>query len=216
MKQYKYILGFFSLFLLIGFFGCGEADTKSDAVTKKGSISVLLTDAPGDYRAVYVSIEKILVHKSGESTQENNETSYENNETQTDAGWITVAQPNKTYDLLTLQNGITQEMGEHNISTGKYTQVRLVLSSQEDNGTNILGDTHPYANYIVLVGDDVTKLKVPSNTIKYNHNFEILEDNATVMTIDFDANKSIIQRGNGEWILKPVLDVKSKKVKGEV
>lgn len=129
-----------------------------------------------------------------------------------DAGWLVVAEPNKTYNLLALQNGITEELGETNISVGKYTQMRLVLGNTEDNGTNILGNPHPFANYVIFVdGSDTAELDTPSSTIKKNHNFEIIEAGLITMTIDFDANKSITEAGgSGNYILNPVIDVKSK------
>jgi len=204
MRIYKLVLGLSSLIAFLGFSGCGDsASTTSTPAT--GSVSVELTDAPGDYSAVYVTIDEIRVHRAGDDTlfEDNNGTN---------SGWMVVASPHKTYDLLALQNGITAELGEANISTGKYTQMRLVLGNIEDNGTNILGNPHPYSQYVVFNdGSDIAPLDTPSNVIKQNHNFDVLADSKLVLTIDFDANKSITDTGSGKYILKPVLGLVSVK-----
>ena len=233
MSLYKLLMGTLTILLLLGFTGCsdsgsvGNKDTSS-AQPSTGTLSLLLTDAPGDYQAVYVTIEEVLVHKAEEDelfiNNDENETDDTTKsddvnltedivETEDDSGWIVVAQPNKTYDLLTLQNNITEELGETDVTTGKYTQMRLVLGSEDDNGSTIAEgyETHPFANYLVLTGGDVAELDVPSNTLKLNHNFEITEDGLVTMIIDFDANKSVNEAGNsGKWILTPVISVKTK------
>lgn len=54
------------------------------------------------------------------------------------------------------------------------------------------------------------KFLVPIKTgIKLIHPFEIIEGETTELTIDFDAEKSIIKTGNGEYKLKPVIKVTS-------
>jgi hypothetical protein len=119
-----------------------------------------------------------------------------------------VATPNRTYNLLELQNGVTSFMGEDTIPSGDYTQLRMILGDTPDTTPNLLGDAHPYANYIILDDDVAYALKVPSNTLKYNHNFTLVDGGDTDMVIDFDAKKSIHQAGN-KWLLKPVLKVKT-------
>ena len=225
MNVFKWGLASVLAAALLGLSGCGDsASSDTTSSSNSGSLSVLLTDAPGDYSAVYVTIDEIRVHKAGEDSSsdinstDDNET-YESSTdiNNSDSSWLSVAEPHKTYNLLALQNGLTEELGEANISTGKYTQMRLVLGDQEDNGTNILGNPHPYAHYVVFTnGSDVSKLKVPSNVIKQNHNFVVLPDSKLTLTIDFDANKSITEAGgSGQYILKPVLGVVSVEAKAE-
>ena len=38
----------------------------------------------------------------------------------------------------------------------------MIIGEIADNGTNILGNPHPYANYIIDKSDDDYELKVPS------------------------------------------------------
>ena len=188
--------------MIIGLAGCGGSSDTSDSTIASsdglGEIKVLLTDDPASYQAVYVTIDEIQVKKRDGNASESNASNK----------WVTVAEPYRTYDLLTLQNGVTAELGETNISVGTYSELRLVLGAEEDNGTNILGDSHPYANYIVFIGDDVAELQVPSSRLMQKHDFEVNETGVVEMTIDFDANRSIHQAGNsGQWILTPVLGI---------
>jgi hypothetical protein len=194
--------------MLIGLAGCGgSSDTSTasgDTLASSdglGQVRVLLTDDPASFQAVYVTIDTIQVKKRDGNDSDSNESNK----------WMTVAEPYKTYDLLTLQNGVTAELGETNISVGTYSELRLNLGEQEDNGTNLLGGSHPYANYIVFIGDDVAELKVPSSTLKQKYDFNVDETGIIEMTIDFDANRSIHMSGNsGQWILTPVLGITNK------
>jgi hypothetical protein len=194
--------------MLIGLAGCGggsDSSNTSDGILASsdglGQVKVLLTDDPASYQAVYVTIDSIQVKKDDGNDSDSNESN----------AWMTVAEPSKTYDLLTLQNGVTAELGETNISVGTYSQLRLNLGEQEDNGTNLLGEPHPFANYIVFIGDDVAELKVPSSTLKQKYDFNVSETGIIEMTIDFDANRSVHMSGkSGQWILTPVLGITNK------
>ena len=168
------------------------SDTISSPTIGQGKLSVLLTDAPAEFEAVYVTIAEVHVHNAGSGEEE----------------WIVVATPNITYNLLELQNGVTTFMGEELIPSGDYTQLRMVLGSTPDAENNILGNPHPEAHYIILDDDQAYALKVPSNTVKYNHNFTIVDGGDVEMVIDFDAKKSVHSAGD-KWLLKPVLKVKT-------
>ncbi len=202
-----------SALLLLQFSGCGSNSSSTQEVTPNdtasdgiGSVKVMLTDDPALYEAVYVTVDEVRVHMQGDctTTDANQSNECEGNNTQ----WYTIASPHQTINLLSLQNGVTTELGEANISVGTYTQLRLILGDQEDNGTNILGTSHPYANYLILSGDDITELKVPSNTLHQNYVFDVNETGVYEMLIDFDANQSVHQAGqSGQWILTPVLGV---------
>ena len=172
-------------------------DSTSSSTIGQGKLSVYLTDAPVSFEAVYVTIAEVHVHRAG-TDEEGDED---------DGEWLVVATPNITYNLLELQGGITSFMGEELIPSGDYTQLRLVLGDKPDTAEpNILGDLHPEAHYIILDDDQAYVLKVPSDTVKYNHNFTLVDAGDVDMVIDFDANKSIHPAGD-KWILNPVLKV---------
>ncbi len=83
-----------------------------------GTLQLSMTDAPAcGYDHVYVTVQKVRVHQS--STAGDSE-----------AGWSEVVlNPAKRIDLLTLTNGVLADLGQTPLPAGKYTQMRLVLGS---------------------------------------------------------------------------------------
>jgi len=174
--------------LLVGLFACSSGDT--------GRLSLSLTDKPTDqYKAVYITIAEIDV----------------NNEADPDDVWTTVATPNQTYDLLALANGVRQELALANLAAGSYSQLRLIIGTQATDGINILGQAHPFANYVIGADDDVHELKVPSGIqtgVKIVKGFAINENQTTELILDFDASRSVVVAGNsGKFLLKPTVKV---------
>lgn len=169
---------------------CGS---DKDGDKNVGTVSIGLTDASTDeYKAVYVTINDVEVHMSGGS-------------------WEVIGSPEKTYNLLELVNGIIAQLGIAQLDPGDYTQIRLIIGEEPDDEPNILGDPHPYANYIIDTADVEHKLKVPSGYktgIKLVHEFTVNEGATVELVLDFDAYKSVVKAGkSGKWILKPTIKV---------
>ena len=157
-----------------------------------GSLNLALTDAPScGYDAVNVTVEKVRVHKSGSATD-------------TDSGWseVVLATPTRL-NLLTLTNGVLQELGQTALPTGKYTQLRLVLSPNDS--------THPLANSVTPTGGSETALTTPSGQqsgLKTNIDIDIAADKVADFVLDFHVCESIVKRGNsGQYNLKPKITV---------
>lgn len=184
--------------------GCGGGT--SSTTDGLGTINTFLTDAPAEYKSVYVTIDKIEVHQA-----ENCEIVEDINGTETEVcdengTWLVLAEPKKTINLLELQNGVVEKLGNVELPAGKFTMVRMSIGDHEDNETNELGYAHPYPNYVLLEDDSVYELTTPSNTLKMNHTFELESSGTYNLLIDFDAKKSVNDAGNsGQWLLKPVL-----------
>jgi hypothetical protein len=107
------------------------------------------------------------------------------------------------YNLLDLVNGKDTLIVDQEVPFGMLSQVRLLL-----------GDN----NSIVTDGDSYD-LKTPSaqqSGLKLNVHQDFVPGIAYEYTIDFDAGKSIVQTGKGEYILKPVLKVFSEAVSGAI
>ncbi|MCK9215511.1 MAG: DUF4382 domain-containing protein, partial [Rhodoferax sp.] len=99
-------------------------------------------------------------------------------------------------------NGGITALGETPLAAGHYSQLRLVLDPNTSNGL---------ANSIVLVGSNTeTPLVTPSavqSGIKLVNEFDVASGQRVDLLMDFDACKSIVQRGNGVYALKPVIRV---------
>ncbi len=190
--------GLFLLCVLAMFFlaACGGGGDGSSTTSSMGTLKTTLTDSSTEeYQAIYVTVERVEVKpESGD--------------------WETVATPGGTYDLLSLVNGVREELGISFLDSGHYNQMRLILGDTPDSGLNILGDPHPNnveGNYLIDQSDAVHKLKVPSgfNTgIKIVHGFDISENQTTELILDFDAMKSVVKAGSsGKYLLKPTIKV---------
>jgi len=180
--------------------GCG-GDGGSGGATgaQAGVLGVSLTDAPAcGFDEVNVTVSRVRVHQS-DSAGENS------------AGWNDITlNPPRTINLLNLNdptqpNFALDHLGETSLAAGHYTQVRLVLADNHGN--------QPTANWIVLTADP-TKTPVPLETpsairsgVKLINQFSVAGGQRVDLLLDFDACKSIVQRGNGTYALKPVIKV---------
>jgi hypothetical protein len=189
----KTLLSILVLFLsLIMLHGCGDSGSSSST----GTLSLSLTDAAsGDYKAVYVTIKQIQVHRDSDA----------------EGVWKTISSPGRTYNLLDLVNGLMEQLALSTLETGTYSQMRLVIGDVQQSGQNILGQDHPYANYVIDSSNGYHELKIPSGYetgIKLVHEFVILEGLTTDLIVDFDVEKSIVRAaGEGRWQLKPTIKV---------
>ena len=191
LKLWVWIVSSFFIFMFVA---CGGDDGSSSSNT--GTLSLSLTDAATDeYRAVYVTIDEVKVHVGDDE----------------DGEWQVVAQPEKTYNLLELVNGVLVTLGTAELDSGHYTQMRLIIGDDPDEGLNLFDEGHPHGNYIIDSSYDIHELKIPSGFqtgVKLVHQFEIIDSLATELILDFDASKSIVKAGNnGEYLLKPTIKV---------
>ena len=173
----------------------------SAAVAAMGTLRLALTDAPAcGFDKVFVTVEKVRIHQSAASGEG-------------DAGWseIVLGRP-KRLDLLSLTNGVLEELGQKSVPAGKYQQLRLVLSEN--------GSTAPYPNAVIPTGSkDEVALTTPSadqTGLKINTDMDVIASQTTDFVIDFNACKSIVTTGGGrangngsagKYLLKPVLTV---------
>lgn len=181
------------------FVSCGGGGSGSGSQAGTGTLELGLTDAAGhDYQAVYVTIGEVQVKQQGEGEGE--------------AGWQTVVTPEETYNLLELANGVIVPLGAGELAAGKYGQMRLILGELADPpDLNILGEPHPFANYVIDSEGASHELKVPSGYqtgIKIVKGFTIAAVQTTELILDFDAAESVVQAGkSGKWLLKPTIKV---------
>jgi hypothetical protein len=173
----------FSLAMLI--VGCGGGGGGSSSGGGSGTVAMSITDAkpmlPDNVINCFVTIDEVLVHKSGGSWQS-----------------LRLKQNPFTIDLLQFTDGFTTEfVPPVTLEPGHYTQIRLSVTNavlRFDNG----GTT-----------EDVT-VTIPSGNLKTDENFDfnVSEGAAVDITVDFDLSKSIVVEGpsaNPSYKLKPVL-----------
>jgi len=166
--------------------GCGGSSSQAP-----GSVHVALTDAPAcGFDKANVTVTKVRVHQSGSASEK-------------DSGWTDITlSPARKINLLDLNNGIIEDLGEVPLAAGHYTQLRLVLEPNTSNSG--------LANSVIPTGGVETSLDTPSavqSGIKLIHEFDVASNQRTDLVLDFNACKSIVKRGNGTYGLKPVIKV---------
>ncbi len=148
-----------------------------------GTLTVKMKDQPIAYSNVFIEVLGVELHHSKPN--------------QEDGGWQILDTEAGVYDLLTLQDGVLATLAEdETLPVGYVNQMRLILGS--NNSVVIDSDTFP----LLLSSQDKTGLK-------FNLNAEIIDDGEVEVIFDFDAEKSIVIEGNGQYRLKPVLKVES-------
>jgi hypothetical protein len=172
----------------------GGGGSEGGTGSSDGTLRVALTDAPScGFDHVFVTVEQVRVHQNASASD-------------TDAGWTDLnVTPPRRVDLLSLTNGVLEELGTVPLAPGHYTQVRLVLASNSGTGTTSV------ANAVQPTGGAVTPLSTPSGQqsgLKLQANFDVASGQMADLLLDFDACKSVVKAGNsGQFILKPVISV---------
>lgn len=179
--------------LVAGLAACGGSGT----TPANGTLKLAMTDAPAcGYDHVYVTVNKIRVHQSA---------SADGSEL---VGWRELNIPAQRIDLLSLTNGVLQELGSMPLPAGTYQQVRLVLADNPANPST----ANPLANALVLSGStNEVALSTPSaqqSGFKLKALFNVQSGQVADMVLDFDACRSIVKAGaSGRYNLKPVVAV---------
>lgn len=164
---------------------CSEGAESS----KKGKINVSMTDSIAAYLAVNVDVESIRVQVTLNESEANNDSiSLEGSQ------WYELNTYAGIYNLLDFRDGIDTLLAHGEIPLGFISQIRLVLG--ENNSIVTLTDTFP--------------LNIPSGSssgFKILVNQELNDVETLELLFDFDAGKSVVITGNGEFLLKPVLNL---------
>ena len=101
-------------------------------------------------------------------------------------GWVTLVDEPKTFDLVQI-TGLEEFLGTADVTPGVYTQVRLNVEEV----------------VVKLSGVDVPA-KVPSGRLRIAGRFVAVAGETTILTLDFDAGKSVVVTGK-DVIVKPVI-----------
>jgi len=179
-----------------------------------GAISTMISDPAtcatpnGPFSHVYVTITDVKAHTSSTAND-------------SDSGWVDLT-PNlknapKQVDLLGLANNqcFLASLGDaQQIQAGTYQQIRIILASDSASiSSNACGNGS--ANCVQLSKDssfhalnlsseDKTGIKIPPGQMP-GGGLKVAAGKTTDLDIDFQTCQSILQQGNGQYRLKPVL-----------
>jgi hypothetical protein len=124
-------------------------------------------------------------------------------------GWVTVAEPNTTFDLMQLTNGTNTFLGDAKVTAGSYNGFRLIIDPAKSSVT--LNDD---AN-TVIGGESIIGLKFPSadkTGIKIKllgGGLNVMDGETSTLVVSFDVSNSFVIRAdsieqNG-LLFKPVI-----------
>jgi len=179
-----------------------------------GKVSVMVSDPAtcatpnGPFSHVYVTITDVQAHVSTSAGP-------------SDSGWVDLTPGLKTapkqVDLLGLASNqcFLATLGDsQQLQAGKYQQIRIILAG-DSTGISNNACTNGSANCVQLSKDSSihtlnlsseaqTGIKIPAGQIA-GGGLTVAAGKTTDLDIDFQTCQSIVQEGNGQYRLKPVL-----------
>ena len=85
-----------------------------------------------------------------------------------------IVEEERTFDLMDIQ-GAEVFLGEKEVETGRYTQIRLDVTG-----------------VVVVLEAKAIPAKLPSDKVKVIRSWEAKPDETTILTLDFDADEFVI------------------------
>ena len=151
---------------------CSKSDDNSGGGTGTANTTFKVTDAPIDDASVtgaFVTIADIKLN--GQSVSGFTKT---------------------TVNLLALQNGSTQSIGNFNLSTGTYGTVTFVLDFDMDASGNTPG------SYVMTAGSVKHKLQSTTNVITVTKTLALVASGTNEIVADFDLRKMIVHQAGAD------------------
>lgn len=140
-------------------------------------LKVLLTDSPGNYEEVNIDIQDVQINRT----------------TASGSGWESIDLEQKgVYNLLDLTNGLDTLLGSLLLPAGNLAQIRLVLGTA--NSVKVDGEVY-----------DLATPSAQQSGLKININQTLLEGITYELVLDFDVARSVVERGNNTYLLKPTI-----------
>jgi hypothetical protein len=183
--------------------GCSDSGLEPG----QGRIALRLTDAPFPLDSVEsIDVFVVRIEAKAEATTEADAQASVQGAAAGNDGWIVLATPNASFNLMDLQNGVSVSLGDAEVAAGSYRSLRLILDTNQSSVTLITG--------LTLTGTSTPSILFPSagqSGIKVHFDTPIaVDDGATTdVLLDFDAGESFVVRGNtilqNGLLFKPVI-----------
>jgi hypothetical protein len=182
-------------------------DTTGLTSSDVGTMIVQLTDAPflaDSLKSVDIWVVRVDARQADVDDSQA-DASLDDNASSA-AGWKTVASPGASFNLLSLQNGVSTVLGQANLAPGMYSGFRLIIDPTKSSVTLKGGQ--------VLNGGTTPGVTFPSASrsgikIVLTQPVEIKAGTTTQLLVDFNVNDSFVMRGNtidkNGLLFKPVI-----------
>jgi hypothetical protein len=164
----------------------------------ENTVTIKLTDAPGDFKRAVVTISEVELLSEDESTR------------------VVLLNEPKTTDLITLANDTADLVKDATVPAGTYQELRFVITGafieveEADGSTKIYASSADYAG--LPAGTEVAgELQLPSygqSGLKVKIAQPVtVEGEQKVILVDFDVAQSFGRQagGSGRWVMSPVI-----------
>jgi hypothetical protein len=171
-----------------------------------GRISLLLTDAPADFKAAVVTITEIDLVGSG--------------------GTTVLSNTKVTTNLLTLANDTVQLVDSAVVQPGTYSQLRFVITGgyvevvQPDGSSIIYASSPDYEGLPegAVVGGTLRMPSYAESGLKVDLGSLNVGTESKVLLVDFDVSQSFghVAGASGAWVMHPVMTATELQLSGTV
>lgn len=175
---------------------CGSGGSPALAPTgTDGHATIYLTDAPFPFDAITrVDVHVVRIELSPQAD--------------TSAGppqWITVATPDRTFNLLDFQNGTTALLGDAQIPAGQYAAVRVTIDPARSSLTDASG--HVLSGTTAPAGPGIDWNGAAGQAMLYAQVEEpmAVDERGQDIVIDFDVGRSFQYDGGDRFTFIPWL-----------
>lgn len=184
--------------VVVATLGACDDPTGDDA----GTVSLLLTDAPGDFAKAVVTIDRIELARDDDSEVEGDDG---------EGGAVVLMDTPYTGDLLQLANDVATLVDEAVVPGGSYSQLRFVISGgcievETETGSEVYASS----GYTECGAADGS-LHMPSFAqsglkVTLPGGFQVAGDQ-NVLLVDFDVSQSFGRQAgaSGMWVMEPVV-----------
>ncbi len=160
------------LFSMLFIISCSDdADDNMEPSAETYNTTVEVTDAPIDnanVQGAFVTITNVMIN--GKALE----------------GFTTT-----TVDLLALQNGNTEALGNVDLESGVTSNITVQLASDAD------AQGEAMANYILLKSGEKVELALTTTEIVVSDAAEVVASSENTIVLDFDLRKMIVADGEG-------------------
>ncbi len=198
MKHRRQVAWFVVMLAILVLQACSGGGSSAPAGSTVGAVQMSLTDAPGDFDHVWITVREVRFHTSPTADPRS-------------GSWLRypLAAP-VTLDLLNLANGSMEPLWNNMLlPVGMYQQIRLMLEPTYPTVLNPAPAGHTFWNEVVSSQTGSTMpLFVPDagHGIKLVGRFMVKPGSTLRLAVDFDAGHDIVELHAGQdFILKPRL-----------
>ena len=181
---------------------CYKADSSApNSPNRKPMTKVLLTDGPFPFDSVQSA--KVYIIRIAVSTHADTGSSADSMQ------WVTVAEPHRQIDLLTLQQGLTDSLGTGELTADQYKAVLVTLNVDSSEGVRMKNGSPGVVRWYGSGQQSYTSfVQAPIN----------VPDTGAVIVLDFDVGQSFQYNnwGDGKFDFFPTIRAVNRAATGNI